>query len=397
MTEALKPMPNLEEMTDEQIENMDPALYEQESVAPTVEAVGVKSVDDDDDGVADGDAGGAAAVVGTSADVTVGTDSTSVGKQDGVVTPPAAAVSDGASGDDQSADKGTSDAAVKETDGAIDYKAEYEKLMAPFKAAKRMVALGNSEDARRLLQMGADYSNKMANLKPHLRVLRTLEKAELLDPSRINFLIDLDKKNPEAIKQLLKEAGIDPLTVDLGSGGTYSAPNRMIGDAELAVRDVLDNIQFSPKFAETVDVITKGLDLKSRQQLQESPEVIATLHEHIEAGLYHQVQDRVANERMLGRLKGLSDLEAYYQVGDAMHKAGQFTTTTAPATTGDTTKGTAQGSGSGTSATADATLRDQRRAASPTKGKAAVGGMVIPDFSKMTDAEIEKFDMSTLP
>jgi hypothetical protein len=397
---------NLSEMTDEEVMNLDPEAYAGLAMEDTTaeaddESAEAQSADDvsDEDNL-EGGADGAATDEGSSDEDDEGADSTSAEEQGDAEADPTSAESDDTSSDDQSEDTGKSDSAEQETDDSeTDYKAEYEKLMAPFKAAKRMVSLNNVEDARRLLQMGVDYSNKMANMKPHMRVLRTLEKADLLDPSRINFLIDLDKKNPEAIKRLLKEADIDPLSVDLEGSEAYSPTDHTIGDAELAVRDVLDNIQHSPKFAETVEVITKGMDMKSRQALQESPEVIATIHEHIEAGLYQKVQDQVANERMLGRLTGLSDLQAYYQVGDAMHKAGAFIDldASAPSTTEESTQASAQGSGSGaTDGTSEAVLRDRRRAAGPTKGKAAKGGKAQPDFSKMTDEEIADFDVASL-
>jgi hypothetical protein len=399
----------LSEMSDDEVANISPEDYAavmateeaqaNESVSPeesgeTEDQSAGEPTDEENHGV---DAGGAADDEGSFDEASAGADTTSTEDEgEAEDADPTSVASDEASGDDQSQDQGESgDAESSQDESATDYQVEYEKLMAPFKAAKRMVSLDNVDDARRLLQMGVDYSQKMADIKPHMRVLRTLEKADLLDPSRINFLIDLDKKNPEAIKKLLKEADIDPMSVDLEGSEAYSSPDRMISDAELNVRDVLDNIQYSPKFQETVEVITKVMDTKSRQALQDSPEVIATLHDHIEAGVYHKVQDQVANEKMLGRLTGLSDLEAYYRVGDAMHKAGAFKQPgDAPPTTEDGSQDSAQESGSG--ASKEASLRDRRRAAKPTKGKGSKGGKPSqPDLSKMDDKQFEEY-MATL-
>ena len=305
--------------------------------------------------------------------------------------------------DNQSEDKGESDDSKDEQDDKEStFEAKYKELMAPFRAAKREVQLDNIEDARRLMQMGVDYSKKMETMKPHLRVIRTLEAAELLDPSRINFLIDLSKNDPAAIKKLLKDNDIDPMALNLEGSEDYKPTDHAPGDAELAVREVFENIKGDPKFDVTLDVITNKLDKVSRESLQERPEVIAEIHNHIEAGIYDTVMDRVANERMFGKLTGLSDLQAYYTVGDQMFQNGELgnqgTSTEDSASADDKPKGTAQGSGSDAAdkAKADkADLRNRKRAAKPPRGKPAKGGKKRPDFSKMSDKEIEELDISS--
>jgi hypothetical protein len=392
-------------MSDEEIMNLDaesfgtPASEEEKAPGDTeAEDKSVSSESDEDNPGEDAD--GAASDDDPSDDKADGTDTTSTEEGDNAdEQDPTSAQSEESPEDDQSSEQDPSDDAESELDDdKVNFEAEYNKLMAPFRAAKREVTLDNIEDARRLMQMGVDYSQKLQRMKPHLRILRTLEKAGLTDPSRINFLIDLENKNPEAIKKLLKDNDIDPLTLNLEGSEDYTPTDHQIGEAELAVRDVLDNIKDSPKFQETVDVISKQMDQASRTQLQESPEVIAEIHSHIETGIYQKVMDGVANERMYGRLTGLSDLQAYYQVGDAMYKAGKFEDSTgAPSTPTSDKQGSAQDSGSGTSkAKADkVNLRNRKRAASPTKGKAASSGKAAPDFSKMSDEDIEKLDPSS--
>ena len=306
---------------------------------------------------------------------------------------------DDVSDDDQSDDKDDSDDSEDDPDDdEQNYEAMYNQLMAPFRAAKREIKLDNVEDARRLLKMGVDYSMKMQKLKPQLRTLRTLEKAGLTDPSRINFLIDLEKKDPVAIKRLLKDSGIDPMTLNLEGSEDYVPTDHAPGDAESNVRDVLDDIKDDEGFDKTYELITKGLDKASKIQLQESPETIAQLHDHIQAGVYDKVQERVANEKMLGRLTGLSDLQAYYKVGDVMYKAGEFADVTTDSTNKDS--GTSQASGSEAAKAAaekakakKAETRKRKRAAKVPKGRPAKPGKKRPDFSKMTDEEVEALDV----
>ena len=409
---------NLDELSDDEIMNIDPATFgepesgsgkdsdKDEDDAGQPDDSDSQSADSDSDqDSSDEDADGAASDDGSSDDDADGVDSDSDEDEDEDLDSDTDDDADSSDDDQSDDDKDDADSDDDDKDSdEIDYKAEYEKLMAPFRAAKREVNLdGNIEDARRLLKMGVDYSKKMEILKPNLHMLRTLENAELLDPKKINFLIDLSNKDPAAIKKLLKDSGIDPMTLNLEGSEDYSPTDHSIGDAEFAVRDVLDNIKDDPKFQETVDVISKKLDAKSRQTLQAKPEVIAEIHKHIEAGIYQKVMDRVANERMLGRLSGLSDLEAYYQQGDAMFQAGEFNTSDESSSSSENSDSARQDSGS----SADKgkgpkkrkpnskQLRNRKRAAGRTKGKAA-SGKAVPDFSKMTDKQIEEFDAASL-
>ena len=60
----------------------------------------------------------------------------------------------------------------------------------------------------------------------------------------------------------------------------------------------------------------------SKQILLENPVAIKVINDHVASGVYAQVQSIVEKERMLGRLEGLSDLEAYKQVGDVLAAQG---------------------------------------------------------------------------
>lgn len=401
---------NLAAMTDEEIMNMDEGDI---VVAPVEEeeedAGGGSPADDTDDNASeqdnpDDDTGGADDDEDSSKDVDESGDPSAddKGSDDDLASDDDG--DDDSVKADQAKDKDDSDNSEDEQDDTDQtFEAKYNQLMAPFRAAKREIKLDNIEDARRLLKMGVDYSQKMQRLKPQLRILRTLEKAKLTDPSRINFLIDLAANKPEAIRKLLKDNDIDPLTLNLKDSEDYTPTDHAVGDAELEVRDVLDNIKDDPDFDKTFDIITKKLDKASRTILQERPEIIAELHEHIGAGVYDKVQERVANERVFGRLKGLSDLDAYYQVGDQMFQAGELPNSPQPDSASaddDKPKGAAQDSGSDAEKAekikADkAKLRNRKRAAKSPRGRSAKAGKKIPDFSKMSDKEIEELDISS--
>lgn len=211
-----------------------------------------------------------------------------------------------------------------ETDG-IDYKAQYDEFFKPFKASGREIKIQSIEDGRRLMQMGVDYQKKMRSLKPHLRVMKALEKNKLLDEDKINFFIDLEKKNPEAIAKFLKDKEIDPLSVDVDEGSAnYKPANHTPSDQEVALDDVLDSIRETTSFDRTIDELGNKWDAGSKEVIMQHPTLIKLINDQVESGIYDQIMSVVDSERLLGRLTGLNDLMAYKTIGDALQEKGAF-------------------------------------------------------------------------
>lgn len=310
---------------------------------------------------------------------------------------------DSDAGDDEKDDQSDSDDTDDDDDtdtstGDPDFKAEYAKVMAPFKAANRTITPRTVDEVRRLMQMGVDYSRKMEAMKPYQRVLKTLERNNLLDIEKVNFWIDLDKKNPDAIKKFLKDSKIDPIELDLEDSGNYSPTDHSPGDQELAIDEVLDSLRPSPQFDNMVNVITNEWGKDSRDLLADHPEALSHIVQHMEAGIYEMIADRAANDKILGNSTGLSDLEAYKLAGDALAEEGAFNQATSDGNSASATKATrARSQDSKGSRTSRKNVQARKRAASPTKGNATARKKKAPDFlGGMTDAEIEKFDASTL-
>jgi len=265
---------------------------------------------------------------------------------------------------------------------------ELAQLMAPLKASGRTIKLESVDKARQLMQMGVDYSTKMRDLKPFQKVFKTLERANLLEEDKLNFLIDLSNKQPDAIRKLLKDSEIDPLDLDLEESGDYKPNNHMIPDGELALDAVLDDLRPSPQFDKAVDIIS-GWDMASKRSLMDEPNVLRHITAHLEAGIYEMIMDRLENDRVFGKYVGLSDLDAYRAVGDAMYEEGAFGKANPSATsaTGTSDQGHSQDSqGSPES------IKARKRAASSPKGSASPAKKTMPDFAKMSDKEIEEFD-----
>ena len=224
-------------------------------------------------------------------------------------------------------DKAEADAKAKDTQpaGEVDYKAGYEQLMAPFKANGKTMQVKSVEEAIQLMQMGANYTRKMQELQPHRKTLLMLENNGLLDEGKLSFLIDLDKKNPEAIKKLLQDANINPLDVDMDKESTYQEGNHKVSDEEAQFRLVLDELNSNPVGRETLQTINSTWDQASKEVLWKQPEVMNTIHQQRENGVYARITAEIDRRRTLGVIQvGVPFLEAYRVVGDELHKAGAF-------------------------------------------------------------------------
>lgn len=291
-------------------------------------------------------------------------------------------------------DTGSQEPAEETADTAetteINYQQEYEKLLEPFKAAKREIRVQSVDDARKLMQMGVDYSRKMEEMKPYNTILKTLEKNDLLDREKINFLIDLDKKNPDAIKKFMKDAEVDPMEVaydDDDSAKNYQPKNYQVDPKELALDEVLDEIRDTESFSRTVDELTNRWDQTSKDVLLDNPRLIKTINQHVEVGIYDQIMNVVEQERLFGRLNGLTDLQAYKAVGDAIEAKGGFKPYQQ-----QQTSVTEKPSGTDSRKANEETAR-RKRAASPTKGNSAKNTAKSVNFlGSMTDEEIENMD-----
>lgn len=279
-------------------------------------------------------------------------------------------------------------ATTEETTPEIDYKAEFDKVMTPFQANGTEMKPKSTEDVIRLMQMGANYHKKMAGLKPSMKILKLLENNQLLDPEKINFLIDLNSKNPAAITKLLKESGMDPLDIDTKADTAYTPTSRNVSDTELDLDTVLESIKDTPTYNKTLTIVTKDWDTSSRTAAANAPNTLAIINQHVADGTYEKVMGAVQYERSMGNLRGVSDLEAYKAMGDQLWNQGILGT---PTTQTVTIPAKVELVKPKTAPVTDAKRQAQKKAASPTvTGKSAA----TPNFNplSMSDEEIAKFD-----
>lgn len=206
----------------------------------------------------------------------------------------------------------------------VDYQAEYQKLLAPFKANGREITIKSVDDAVALMQMGANYNKKMAALKPNLKLLKLLENNGLLDAQKLSYLIDLEKKDPKAITKLVKDSGMDPLDLSSDEESAYKPTVQTVDDRELELDAVLDELQGTESYNRTLKIVSQEWDGKSKQVIADTPQLLKVINSHVQSGIYDLISNEIESERTFGRLQGLSDLEAYRQVGDRLNEVGAF-------------------------------------------------------------------------
>ena len=266
----------------------------------------------------------------------------------------------------------------------LNYKEEYDKVMSPLKANGKTVNIDNIDDLRALASMGMDYNRKMVAIKPYRLTAKKLENNGITD-EKLDYLIDLSKGNPDAIQRLLKESKIDPLDMDLDKDTAYSPNAYTVDDKEVELDAVLEDIRETPAFSSTIDIISNKWDESSKRVLLGEPAIIKVINEHVASGIYAQINTVIESERMMGRLTGLSDIEAYKQVGDAIQSRGGFTNNEQPTQVTELVKPTTVNR-----AATDPKLNDRKKATSTTKAAPTKVGKTDYNPLSMSDEEFEQ-------
>lgn len=388
-------------MSDEQIAELDPSTFFQSSEGADdgASTEGEEEADDqsaseaDDGGVDDADAGDESGADDASAadDDADGTDADDADEPEGE----SAEGEEPAGDDDPEADDPEGEEGADDKSDKVDYKAAYEQIMAPFKANGKEIKIDSVEDAVSLMQMGANYNKKMAALKPNLKALKLLENNNLLGDEQLNYLVDLSNKNPDAIKKLIKDSGIDPLEIDTEKDSDYTPSDHSVDDREIELDSVLDEIQETPTYQKTIQLVKDQWDAESKREVSQSPQVLKIINDHMQSGVYDVINSELEKERMLGRLNGLSDIQAYKQVGDAIQARGGF----------DHLHGEMQSRQSATSEAqpeprkvaakpakkaSDPQVKSKKRAASSTRTAPAASKADVQNPLAMSDAEFDR-------
>jgi len=205
----------------------------------------------------------------------------------------------------------------------FDYKAAYERMLT-FRANGKDIKLDNPDEAVRLMQMGANYTKKLQQLTPHLKMVKMLENNDLLDEGKLSFMIDLNKKDPAAIQKFLRDGGIDPMDIDTSTEPTYTPSNHSVSDAQMDFDRALEDTASTQSGQALLVDINSGWDQASKDAIYNDPSVLPLLAQQKESGIYDIITNEVEKRRMLGQVTGMSSIQAYQAVGQALQAEGKL-------------------------------------------------------------------------
>jgi len=242
-----------------------------------------------------------------------------------------------------------------------DYKTYYESIMAPIKANGQEVQIKSPEDARKMIQMGLNYDAKMVGIKPVRLAGKALERAGIIrdgiiDEDALNRMIDFNNGDIEVVKARLKELEIDPLDLDLDDT-SYQAQNHMVSEHSIELDDIQRELDVRGSTDQVVGVLN-NMDEGSKTFFAENPQNLLGLEQDITSGVFDEINGNVQYEKRMGRLNGMTDMEAYIHFakvrGDNMREQETSPQAKAPVKTVNAKKrAKAAGSGSAPSKSTD--------------------------------------------
>jgi len=206
----------------------------------------------------------------------------------------------------------------------IDYQAAYSQIIGKtFKAGGKEITVNTPEEAVQLMQMGVGFHQSMSKIAPHRRIIETLKEHGLLDESKINELIDISKKNPEAIVALVQSAGLEPhQLIPSGDAQPYTPGNHVLPEEQLQFRTSVDSIR-EQGGTEFLTHVAQDWDVTSRAEVFKDPNALNLIFGHKQSGIYDKISSEVERRKVFDpSVANLPYIHAYLAVGNDMHEKG---------------------------------------------------------------------------
>ncbi len=202
---------------------------------------------------------------------------------------------------------GSTDKDDKETD-TVDYKSEYEKyktfydeVTGEFTAnGKKMKGFTDPRKIIQSQQMAAGYSDKMAGFKQYRPYMAPLkERGMLEDQAKFDLAMNLIDGDKEALKQHIKNLGIDPMD-DLDMDEiSYTGQSQVSSAPEIALDELMENAQAHGVKDKVQQVLGEQWDKESVMEFLQDPKAGTDLVEHLSNGAYDAVQQRIAEKKRI--------------------------------------------------------------------------------------------------
>lgn len=285
-------------------------------------------------------------------------------------------------------------------ENATDYKALYEQIVGkPFKANGRDLTIKSADEAVKLMQMGANYHEKMAALKPVRRVAQMLQQANAMDESTVAFLLDLHNKKPEAIAKLVKDSGIDLYEFDVAQADNYQTSYQAPTDVQMQLNDTIETLATQPGFQEMFTGIAQSWDDVSQKFITENPGILGVLQEMNTRGEYQQIMDEVSRRRLFQpELAAQPMLQLFRDTEVRLREAGLLKATATPEQMQQVQQAQAPAVATTTQlkqGTASQTAQARRAAAAPRQAPQTSQRKLTPeDIFSLSPEEFAKIDPS---
>lgn len=205
----------------------------------------------------------------------------------------------------------------------VDYQAQVDQMLEPIEVGDLKLNIESVDEARRLMQVGIEAQKKLADMQPKKKLLSMLEAKGLTDLNKLNHMIDLFDKKPEAIAKFLKDAEIDPMDIDTESSTEYSPEDHSPSDEAVVLDDILSEVKTTPTGEKMLSNIQKW-DTKSVDFLVQNPQTLKLLNQHVASGIYDQVMSEISKRKIFGQVDGMADYELYHKVGTELAEKGAF-------------------------------------------------------------------------
>lgn len=287
-------------------------------------------------------------------------------------------------------DKGTPTKDAKtdpESQNVADPQAFYDAIVGkPFKANGREITVQTPEEVIQLMQMGANYHEKMAALKPSRRIMKMLENENLMDEQQLGFLIDLHKKDPKAIAKLVQDSGIDLMEFDVEQGAGYKSQHQAPPEVQIELADTVQELQHNPGFKEVLTHVTTVWDAQSQDMIANNPGLLRVLDAQKASGNFDIIANEVQRLRTFGQLNGMTSLQAHAAVENQLMQQGKLNIPASQPTTTPNVEVPAK------AAPKKETVNAKKAAASPrqtTQSKPVIKG---ENLFSLSDEEFAKID-----
>ena len=213
---------------------------------------------------------------------------------------------------------------VKIPDEYIKAKEFYDALSnAEYKAnGKTMKPFMDVDSIIQMHQYGFGFHKKNEEFNKFRPVLKTLQENGLIDnPTELNYLLDLKNKNPEAIKKLIKESGLDVISDYDPEEKIDFQPGQYVEQNQNTVVDqIFDAAKVMGIEEQLINTIETNFDDETQRVFVEDPIVRKEFMEHIQTGQFDNIDTRVKQLEISDTTGGFRQLPYVKRYAIAMNQ-----------------------------------------------------------------------------